>query len=183
MVIRFIQRLTLILLPLWCVAVEPYTPVTPDPLAEPWRWRHEEALADINALCMDEAPNGTFWFGTVGGMAHYDGTTVTHTPFDETVLSRLAFPNEIPWTKEILCLPDGGLLALSGNTLMHRSTQGTWTVLIPNTKETFFSAQLELFDSGTAWLLTPNAVWEIKLKELSLWINFFQELKITVLLF
>ncbi|MCU0857761.1 MAG: hypothetical protein MUC65_05085 [Pontiellaceae bacterium] len=76
-----------LVLPLWCKAVESYTPVVADPILEPWRWRHEEALNGLGVLCMDEAADGTLWFGATGKTISYDGVTVKKFPFGEDLLS------------------------------------------------------------------------------------------------
>jgi len=149
------------------MAVQPYTPTFADPLLEPWRWRHEEALAGLGALCMDEARDGALWFGCVGSVAHYDSTTVTTFPFKEGFLRRIKYGKEIPWTKALLVLPDGNLLALIGNSLALRTADGNWTVLISDTGDSVFSAQLVKSNSGTAFLLVPDGLWEIDLNKLS----------------
>lgn len=55
------------------LAVEPYQPVTADPMNEPWRWRHIPELNGKGYRCMTEAPDGSLWFGVTGGVLRYDG--------------------------------------------------------------------------------------------------------------
>ena len=166
-VTRFRFILYCLLFPLWCVAIEPYTPVKSDPIQEPWRWRHEEALANLGALCMDEAQDGTLWFGNIGSLAHYDGTTVTTFPFEEDLLRQIEYEKEIPWVKALLVLPNENLLVLIGNSLALRMADGRWQVLVSDTGDSVFSAQLVKSNNGTAFLLVPDGLWEIDLSKLS----------------
>jgi len=76
-------------MPLWCAAVQPYTPTVHDPLLEPWRWRVEGALSDLGVLCMDEATDGSLWFGNTGSIAHYNGVDITKISFDDELLSKI----------------------------------------------------------------------------------------------
>ena len=55
-------------LPVLCAAVQPYKPEIADPILEPWRWRHEERFNGLGVLCMDEAQDGSLWFGNVGSL-------------------------------------------------------------------------------------------------------------------
>ncbi|MCU0858095.1 MAG: hypothetical protein MUC65_06800, partial [Pontiellaceae bacterium] len=147
-------------LPLWCAAVQPYTPVIADPVLEPWRWRHEEALEGLGVLCADEAPDGTLWFGTVGGIAHYDGSQVTRIPFDDALLSMISRERGIPWAKALLILPDGNLLVLIDGSLVLRA-DNKWKVIIQNTGASVFTARMAKSFNGTIWLIVPEALWRI----------------------
>jgi len=155
-------------LPLCCTAMKEYTPVTADPLLEPWRWRHEEALDGLGVLCMDEAADGSLWFGNRGSIAHYDGVTVTQIPFDDELLAMIAHRKAIPRAKAIMVRPDGNLLVLIGESLALRSGH-QWTVLVKNVGMSVFSADLKLGNDGTIWLVVPGALWRISedLTELS----------------
>ena len=86
-------------LPLLCAAVQPYTPELVDPILEPWRWRSEEALSGLSVLCMDEAPDGTLWFGNIGSIASYDGVTVKAVLFDDPLLSMIPEGDQTSWAK------------------------------------------------------------------------------------
>ncbi|MCU0858605.1 MAG: hypothetical protein MUC65_09420, partial [Pontiellaceae bacterium] len=149
-----------LLLPGWCAAVQPYMPVMSDPLLEPWRWRHEEALEGLGVLCMDEAADGSLWFGNTGSIAHYDGVTVTKIPFDEVLLSKITHHREIPWATALMVLPNGNLLVLIGESLVLRSDD-QWTVLIRDVGQSVFSADLKQAEEGTFWLIVPGAFWRI----------------------
>jgi len=149
-----------LLLPLWCAAVEPYTPVIADPVLEPWRWRHEESLSDLGVLCMDEAEDGTLWFGNVDSIASYDGVTANKIPFDEELLSKITKAKATPWAKALLVLRDGNLLVLIGESLVLRQDD-EWTVIIKDVGASVFTAQLTQSEDGTIWLIVPSALWRI----------------------
>ena len=54
-------------------AVRPYTPVHPDPVLEPWRWRAFPELKGLGLRCMAEAKDKAMWFGVDDGARRYDG--------------------------------------------------------------------------------------------------------------
>ncbi|VGO20862.1 ATP-binding protein [Pontiella sulfatireligans] len=148
-----------LLLPLCCVAVKPYTPVIADPVLEPWRWREMEELADLDILSMDEAADGSIWFGCIGGLARYDGRRIEFIPFDDGLLSGIAHdPNRAPWGKSVLCMRDGDLLAVVESGLVLR-TGGAWKVIKRDVGHSTFESRLEQAEDGTVWLLMPNALW------------------------
>jgi signal transduction histidine kinase/DNA-binding NarL/FixJ family response regulator/ligand-binding sensor domain-containing protein len=160
-VIRIRQLLICcLLLPLWCAAVRPYTPQIHDPLPEPWRWRHEELLNDLNVLCMAEAVDGMLWFGGIGHLASYDGSMVKEIPLDDSLLAKITHRKPVPWVNALLTLPDGNLLALIGESLVLRRDNG-WQVIVQDVGESLFGVKLERSPDGTIWLLGPEALWRI----------------------
>ena len=58
-------------------AVEPFTPVRPDPVEEAWRWRGFPELRGLGLRCMDVASDGKVWFGVDDGIRVYDGVNWT----------------------------------------------------------------------------------------------------------
>ena len=58
-------------------AVRPYTPVHPDPVLEPWRWRSFPELKGLGLRCMAEAKDRAMWFGVDDGVRRYDGVKWT----------------------------------------------------------------------------------------------------------
>jgi ligand-binding sensor domain-containing protein len=54
-------------------AVRPYTPVHPDPVLEPWRWRSFPELKGLGLRCIAEAKDRAIWFGVEDGVRRYDG--------------------------------------------------------------------------------------------------------------
>ena len=69
--------LLLVLLCAGSWAVRPYTPVHPDPVLEPWRWRTFPELKGLGLRCMAEDRDGNMWFGTDEGVRVYDGVKWT----------------------------------------------------------------------------------------------------------
>ena len=61
-------------------AVQPYQPVSRDPMRESWRWRAFPELSGLGAQCMTEGKDGCLWFGTEDGLWSYDGLEWTHHP-------------------------------------------------------------------------------------------------------
>jgi len=157
--------LVLALLPLWCAAVQPYTLQIADPLLEPWRWQQMDELDGLGVLCMDEALDGTLWFGNIGSIAQYDGLSVTQIPFDENLLSRITNTRPEPWGKALLALDDGSLLLVVGKSLVRR-VDGEWEVILNYAGLSTFETRLLQGDDGTIWLLMQDVLWRIS-KDLS----------------
>lgn len=149
-----------VLFPAWCPAVQSYTPIIHDPVLEPWRWQTEEVLADLGVLCMDEAKDGTLWFGNVGSIASYDGKSLTKIPFDADLLSKIPPAEQTVWAKAILCLDDGRLLVLIGESLVLRE-KGQWKVILERVGHSVFSPKIKRSKDGSVWLLMPDALWRI----------------------
>ncbi len=142
------------------MAVRPVVPEMTDPVLEPWRWRQEEALNGLGVLCMDEAADGTLWFGNTGSIASYDGIHVTKIPFDEDLLSKITHEKSEPWAKALIVLNDGNLLVLAGESLLLRAN-GEWTVIIKDAGPSVWTARMEQAKDGTVWLMVPGALWRI----------------------
>ena len=149
-----------LLFPIWCAAVQPYTPKLSIPILEPWRWRGEEALRDMGILCMDETEDGTLWFGCVEGLVHYDGTVVKKIQFPPDLLSEITNPNQIAWAKAIKVLPDGSLLVLIGESLVLKAGD-EWKVIIQSSGPSVFDAELRMAEDGSLWLKVADALWRI----------------------
>jgi hypothetical protein len=49
-------------------AVQPYQPVHPDPVLEPWRWTVFPELKGLGLRCMAEDRDGRMWFGVDDGV-------------------------------------------------------------------------------------------------------------------
>ena len=62
-----------------CTADEPYTPVHPDPVMEPWRWRSFPELKGRGLQCLAEDRDGAMWFGLEDGVRRYDGIRFSDT--------------------------------------------------------------------------------------------------------
>ena len=74
-----------------CSAVQPYTPVHPDPFLEPWRWRVFPELIGLGLECMAEDSVGNMWFGVSDGAVRYDGITWTHYTSEDGLLGAPAW--------------------------------------------------------------------------------------------
>ncbi|MGB0372838.1 MAG: ATP-binding protein [Opitutales bacterium] len=142
-------------------AQRPYTPTFADPVNELWRWREESLLDDLSVLCMDEAPDGSLWFGNVGSLAHYDGTALEVIEFDEDLLSRIESRKDIPWASQIKALDDGRILAYIGESLVLKDG-ASWKVIIEDAGDAVFTADLEQSADGTYWLSVPKRLWRIR---------------------
>ena len=119
-----------LLFPLSCMAAKPYTPRRMDPVLEPWRWREMSELSGPGALCVDEAIDGTLWFGAVGGVFQYDGLQVNWIPFDRAFgMDDGAVFSRIPWCTSLVCLPDGRLLAVVDSALFFLE-DGAWKMVL-----------------------------------------------------
>lgn len=147
--------------PLWCLAAEPYVPKVADPVLEPWRWQEVEELAGLGVRCVDEAADGSVWFGCVGGLVRYDGRQVEHVPFGEELVSSIQRnPNRKPWAAGVLCLQDGSLLAVVDSGLAHWKN-GEWKVVLRDVGAPSFQTRLKQTADGTIWLLVEDALWMI----------------------
>ncbi len=149
-----------LLIPLCCTAARPYAPVIGDPLLEPWRWHHEEALDGLSVLCMDEAPDGSLWFGNIESIVRYDGASAEKIPFDHDLVQKITHTQDALWAKALVVLPDGNLLVLIGDSLVLWSG-GKWTVIIPNVGNSVFSARMEQSEDGSVWLSVPEGLWRV----------------------
>lgn len=149
----------LLVLPLCCAAVKPYVPQTADPLLEPWRWREMTELGYYGIRCMDEAPDGSLWFGATGGLVRYDGMQIEWVPFGEELKAAagLQLSRDL-WCYNVLCMPDGSLLAVIESTLLQWK-DGKWTVLLKGLGGAEFESRLVRADNGTIWLFRPKTLW------------------------
>jgi len=154
---------TALLVPFGCLAVQPYTPTTTDPVLEPWRWRQEKALEELHVLNMDEAADGTLWFGNVGSIAHYDGINITRIPFDHALLSKIVHRNNpTPWCRDLLLLDNGKPLILVGQSLVLWN-DGEWQVILKDAGWALENFIERLFqrEDGSVWLMAPTGLWRL----------------------
>lgn len=141
--------------------MKPFKPVMADPMLEPWRWRHEEALEGVGAICMDEAPDGTLWFGGTGCIASYDGGHIERIAFDQALLSQITHNRLVPWAKALLLMEDGSPLVLIGESVV-LWRNGEWRVIVPDVGRSVFSCRLVRAEDGAIWVLVPGALWRIE---------------------
>lgn len=103
-------------------AVQPYTPVHPDPVLEPWRWRSFPELSGLGLKCLAEDQSGNMWFGVNDGVMQYDG--VKWTPYTEND-GLLGAPVRV-----LLGARDGGVYAGTAKGIS-RFDDGTWRSVFP----------------------------------------------------
>ncbi len=160
---RYVRKLLivgLVLLPLWCAAVAPYTPQIADPLLEPWRWREVDALKGQDILCMDQAPDGTYWFGCYGGIIRYSGMDAERIDFDEELVSRISHEVPRPRVPAVLCLDNDRLLVVVGRSLIVWS-RGQCEIVVQEIKRSGAEILLKQASDGNIWLMTILGLWRI----------------------
>ena len=103
-------------------ASQPYTPSSPDPVLESWRWRSFPELKGMGLRCMAEDKDGNMWFGVDDGVRCYDGVRWTaYTPED----GLLGAP-----VKVLLAMRDGSLYAGTDKGIT-RFSEGVWRCAFP----------------------------------------------------
>ncbi len=136
----------------------PYAPVRAEPVLEPWRWREMTALSGHGVLCVDEAADGTLWFGGVGGMLRYDGVCAEWITFDNKLKAAIGFdPNRSPWCRGILSLPDGTLLTAVESTLLHWKA-GEWSVVLDGIGAVEYNTRLLRNGDGSVWVHSSDGL-------------------------
>jgi signal transduction histidine kinase/ligand-binding sensor domain-containing protein len=147
------------LIPLWSLAARPYTPTSIEPVLEPWRWHEMTALSGRGVLCVDEAPDGALWFGGVGGVLRYDGMQAEWMPFDARLKTAIGMDqNRKPWCRSLLCMQDGGLLAVLETTLLEWRA-GVWRILQSGLGTVEYNTRLVRGGDGAVWLLESQGLW------------------------
>ena len=59
-------------------AAEPYRPVEPNKLSEPWRWQSYPNLSGKGVNCLCDGRDGSIWFGVSDGLIRFDGLQWTN---------------------------------------------------------------------------------------------------------
>ena len=62
-----------------------YTPEVADPLLEPWRWKHIDALDGKHVTSVTEDKSGNIWFGVDRGLIKYDGYRYIEYTYPDTL--------------------------------------------------------------------------------------------------
>ena len=124
-----------------CWAAQPYTPVHPDPVLEPWRWRSFPELKGLGLQCMAEDRGGRMWFGVDDGALHYDGRTwTTFTPEDGLLGAPV----------QTLCATRDGSVYAGTELGISRFRDGRWNRVFPHEGACQAFDLLEGSD-GTLW--------------------------------
>lgn len=137
-------------------AAVPYEPQTSGSVLEPWRWQVFTELRGQGALCMTEASDGAFWFGTQEGVQRYDGLTWTAYKFDDAPI-------------HALCAGRNGVVYAGTELGIHQFTNGAWQRVFPvNTKMSFPVYDLMIASDGRLWagtglgaLVWDHSIWKI----------------------
>jgi signal transduction histidine kinase/streptogramin lyase len=142
--------------------VKPYTPKSVEPVLEPWRWRKHTELSGHEIRCMDEANDGTLWFGGTGGLLRYDGLEADWIEFGPDFPHRetSSIPREKMWCDSVFCMPDGSVLLIVEGRLI-RWDDGEWEVVFEGSGLAQYKTYLVGADDGTIWLLRPDVLWHI----------------------
>ena len=103
-------------------AVRPYTPIHPDPVLEPWRWRSFPELNGLGLRCMAEAKDKAMWFGVDDGVRRYDGVKWTAYTEKDGVYGG---------TVNTLCATQDGSLYAGTEMGISRFQNGKWSRVFP----------------------------------------------------
>ena len=128
------------------LAVQPYTPVHPDPGLESWRWRSYPELKGRGLACMTEDRDGNLWFGVDDGVVRYDGSNwVAYTPDDGLVGGQV---------REI-CITRKGEVYVGTREGLSRFRDGRWERVFPKIGDMNLVIQqiIEAAD-GSIWATT-----------------------------
>ncbi|MEO0454556.1 MAG: ATP-binding protein [Verrucomicrobiota bacterium] len=112
--------------------------------------------------CVDEAPDGSLWFGTVGGIARYDGRSIEHIPLPSAPL-----PTQPDMSKStsvqvtgLLALDNRTILACAENFLILYS-KGEWKVVLTSIPGQIRTALLR--GKHAVWFYSTKAIWRIEM--------------------
>ncbi len=148
-----IQALTLAALLLMlatsrCESAQPYQPVQPDPVLEPWRWRSFPELKGLGLQCLAEDREGNMWFGVTDGVVRYDGINWTaYTEADGLYGAPV----------EVLCTARDGSVYAGTELGISRFQDGTWRRVFPPEGElTWHVKDLMEASDGSLW---AGTVW------------------------
>ena len=133
-------------------AVQPYEPNTVDPLLEPWRWSHIEALDGLGFQCMAQEPNGTMWFGLKDGVMRYDGLQWQRFSLDDGLT---------PWAKCILAMPDGRIYVQTAEAI-HLYRDHQWITVLTQAYSGSPGQSMTPDDQGGIWAACDQGLVYIK---------------------
>ena len=134
-------------------AVQPYTPVHPDPMLESWRWRTYQELKGRGLQCMAEDRDGNMWFGVDGGVVRYDGVDwVTHTPDDGLVGGQV---NAICGTRK-------GDVYVGTEEGLSRFRDGSWERIFPKNDVSLGIGRIIETVDGSIWATTGWAALQVR---------------------
>jgi signal transduction histidine kinase/DNA-binding response OmpR family regulator len=159
---RLLKALPLIIVSLVAasaVAERPYVPKRPIAFGEEWRWSELEALVPYTVRDVEEAPDGTLWFGVVGGIVEYDGYTATPYWFKDQGLD----PGAV---SDIKVSSNGSIYALAGGMVVQFKDK-KWIPLLENVRTGINASRLGESADGSIWMALPGGLYRIRENEVS----------------
>ena len=115
-------------------------------------------LSTHGVICVAEERDGTLWFGGIDGLIRYNGMSAEWIPFDKELKSLIGVdPSREARCMSLLCMPDGGLVAVIDSVLCHFK-QGQWTVLLDKLGSPGYQTRLVPAPDGTVWLLSKDVL-------------------------
>ncbi len=127
-------------------AGRPFTPVQPDPVLEPWRWRSFPEIKGLGLQCMTQDGEGRMWFGVDDGVRVFDGTDwATHS--DEAGL--------LGGGASALCVTKAGIVYAGTSVGVFRHDGGQWHHVFPRVAGLPWPV-LDLLEAadGSLWVAT-----------------------------
>ena len=124
-------------------AVQPYQPVQPDPVLEPWRWRSFPELKGHGLQCIAEDREGNMWFGIADGVIRYDGLNWTTFTLEDG-------PQE--GSVNALCVARDGSVYAGTYQGIYRFKDGIWThAFVPEEVQNLHVTDLLEASDGRIW--------------------------------
>lgn len=125
------------------MATTPYTPASPNPFSEPWRWTTFPELKGHGLRCLTQTEDGVMWFGTDEGVWSYNGNAY-----------QIYTPQDGLWGAPVyvLCTSKNGSLYAGTAQGISVFQDGKWTRLFPKDNDLPWpiNALYETSD-GTLW--------------------------------
>jgi len=138
-------------LPATSWSVQPYEPIMPDPVHEPWRWQTYTALDGNDIFCMAQGTDGAVWFGIDGGAVRYDGLDWQHYVGDPNLIGRAVV--------DFAVSPSGHVYAASEAGWISVFSKGRWQRVFPEDPSVKLRlSNVELDEDGGLWASTPHGI-------------------------
>ncbi len=102
--------------------LQQYQPTMSDPILEPWRWKHFQALSGKGVSCITSDIDGHMWFGVDQGIVHYDGYAWSSFSLGDS--------SETPVVSVLYTTENGDVLAGTDNGL-YQFFEDKWDKIFP----------------------------------------------------
>lgn len=129
-----------------------YTPVTPDPMLETWRWQIYDDLKGHGLRCVEPGTRGDVWFGVDRGIRHYDGLTWKEYGLDAGLDGGPVNTIRKSTDGSILAATDGGIF---------RFEQDRWHRIFPPSGHATWNVQSLYQGDGVIWAGTAWGAVEL----------------------